>query len=354
VSALDTERPGLPRSADDFLTRLRALHDELQCRLWVRLDEQARSSSGEPALAVAVGEQGGDVIYALDRVAEEVVLPACAGWAADWDVPFVLVAEGLPDGQLMFPAGAPPDAARFVVIADPVDGTRGLMYSKRAAWSLAAVAPVAHREWWREDQAPARLVDVALAVQTELPTHRAYLADQLWAVRGAGAAGCTRNLLTGDERPLWPRPSTATTLDHGWASLCKALPWGKVEAAALEERLLAALGAPGAPVPPVFDDQYLCTGGQLYGLMTGQDRFLADLRPALPGVAAALTCHPYDICTALIAAEAGVALTDGAGAPLDAPLDTHSPVAWIGYANADLRAHIEPVLLRLLAEREAR
>ena len=59
-----------------------------------------------------------------------------------------------------------------------------------------------------------------------------------------------------------------------------------------------------------FEDQYLSTGGQLYELMAGHDRFIADIRPLLQSVVAsrglppALCCHPYDICTALIARSA--------------------------------------------------
>ena len=33
------------------------------------------------------------------------------------------------------------DAAAWTVIVDSIDGTRGLMYDKRSAWCLAAVAP---------------------------------------------------------------------------------------------------------------------------------------------------------------------------------------------------------------------
>ncbi len=340
----------LPRPAEDFLERLRTLHDALQRHLWHRLREQDQAPGGERAMAAVLGDQGGDTIFALDRAADELLRPSCGAWAEDWDTAFVLVAEGLPQGWEMHPLDASPTQARFAVVADPVDGTRGLMYGKRSAWSLAAVAPITGREWWLRDRAPARLSDVAVALQTELPTQRAYLADQLWAIRGAGIGGITRDLLTGEERPFTPYPSTAEALDHGWASLAKALPWGKAAAARLEERLLAALAGPGGPLPPVFDDQYLCTGGQLYNLMTGQDRFIADLRPLMAGAAGHLACHPYDLCTALIAAQAGVSLTDGAGAPLDAPLDTESPVAWIGYANPALRTRIEPILLGLLRD----
>ena len=342
----------LPRPPDEFVARLRALGGAIQAHLWTRLGERARSGADDHALSAAVGYEGGDTVFALDRVADEVLVPACVAWASEWGMPFALVAEGRPEGRAIFPRGADPAAARFVVIADPVDGTRGLMYGKRSAWSLAAVAPITAPGWWARRDAPARLADIRVAVQTELPTHRAYLADQVWAIRGGGGAlGVTRDLLAGTERPLRFRPAASATLEHGFASLFKGLPWGKAEIAALEDRLLRGLAGPGKEPPPIYDDQYISTGGQLFALMTGQDRFIADLRPLFPATAGHLPCHPYDICAALVAMEAGVIVTDGMGGPLDAPLDTETPIAWIGYANATLRAAIEPVLLRLLHER---
>ena len=44
-------------------------------------------------------------------------------------------------------------------------------------------------------------------------------------------------------------------------------------------RLCERLGRARAGEVAVFEDQYACTGGQLYGLAMGQDRFIADLRP---------------------------------------------------------------------------
>src|SRR5262249_32986207 len=108
---------------------------------------------------------------------------------------------------------------------------------------------------------------------------------------------------------------------------------------------------PSTNSPQVFDDEYISSGGQLYELMVGHDRFIADLRPLLldkTGRKTGLCAHPYDLSTALVAQEAGVIVTDGTGNPLSAPLDTTTPVAWIGYANAELRQQIEPVLLRLV------
>ena len=64
-----------------------------------------------------------------------------------------------------------------------------------------------------------------------------------------------------------------------------------------------------------------------------------------------LCFHPYDLCTALIAEESGVILTDPMGEPVDAPFNVTSDVAWIGYANERLRARVEPVLRGALRRR---
>ena len=98
----------------------------------------------------------------------------------------------------------------------------------------------------------------------------------------------------------------------------------------------------------VFDDEYLSTGGQLHELVSGRDRFVADLRPLVLEDAGGLVCHPYDVCTAMLLVEAGGVVTDPWGRPLDAPLDNSSPVAWVGYANEALAAHIGPVLAELV------
>ena len=106
------------------------------------------------------------------------------------------------------------------------------------------------------------------------------------------------------------------------------------------------LGPPRAGVALAFEDQYISTGGQLYELTVGHDRWVADLRPLVDaalrrrGQSLGVCSHPYDLCTELIAREAGVIVTDPRGGRLDAPLDVFSDVGWIGYANATLRDQI--------------
>ena len=81
---------------------------------------------------------------------------------------------------------------------------------------------------------------------------------------------------------------------------------------------------------------------------------LGDLRPLayakLRLSSAALCCHPYDICTALIASEVGCVIESPTGAALRDPLDTTTPVAWMGYANPTLARIVRPVLRRIMAE----
>jgi fructose-1,6-bisphosphatase/inositol monophosphatase family enzyme len=331
----------LPAPPEYFVSRLR----DLQIRLRDHLLDQLRRSEVDELSAVA-GARGGDTLYGIDERGETVLLEFCREWSRE--MPFLLVAEGLPEGALRFPEGST-QAPRFRLIVDPIDGTRCIMYNKRSAWVLAGVAA--------EGGEPPTLADVEVAMQTEVPTTRHYLADTLYACKGSGTRGERQNLLTGERAVFAPRPSQAETLAHGFATISKFFPGGKELTARLEEALFERLlGPPADGNPQVFDDQYVSTGGQLYELMVGHDRFNADLRPitlaaaAPPGPARRLCAHPYDLCAELVAREAGVIVTDEHGGPLRAPLDLHADVAWIGYANAALRTQVEPVLLPLIAE----
>lgn len=279
-----------------------------------------------------------DTIYGIDKVSEHAVL---AWFGKNWprDRPVELVMEGLEGAAVTFPRGTPVMRTVFKCILDPIDGTRGLMYDKRSAWSLAALAPQRGEK--------TNLGDIVVAAMTELPTSKAGLADQLSVVKGAGVHADRIDLRTGRRTKFTPRPSRATDLAHGFASFAKFFPPGKVWLAEREAKLWRDLG----DSPDIFDDQYLSTGGQLYELLMGHDRFVADLRPlafAELRLREALTCHPYDICTALIAQELGCVVTAPDGQPLRVALDTTSPVAWAGYASRALARKISPKLRRLL------
>jgi hypothetical protein len=309
---------------------------------------ELRRQSSETLSAIAF-ETAADKIYVIDRSVETALLPALVEHLQP-ALSFALICEGVNDEQpLAFPAGTPIDECRARLIVDPIDGTRPIMYNKRSAWWLAGLAP-------NRGEATS-LRDIDVAVQVEIPTTRAAMSDTLRAIRGRGARGETTNLITGERTSFQPRPSGATTIKEGFASVFHPFPGGKEIFAAIEEDLAREIiGGLESSKTAMFDDQYLSTGGQLYELMIGRDRMLIDARGLLyerfkrEGRPAGHACHPYDLSAALIAEEAGVIVTDGRGNPLDAPLDTTSDVSWIGYANETIRREVEPVLLRLLAK----
>jgi fructose-1,6-bisphosphatase/inositol monophosphatase family enzyme len=302
--------------------------DEVR-RLLGRLGDHLRDALADARgidMAAVDSYTAADTIYAIDKVADDALL----GWfEAHW-TNVEVVSEGLEETVVV---GSDPT---WTVIVDTIDGTRGIMYDKRPAWCLAAAAPLG-----------GSLQDIVAAAMTELPTVKQGASDQLSATRGGGVVAERIDLRTREREALAIRPSSATDLEHGFGGFAKFFVPGKPELAALEGELFRRLGC-----RVVFDDQYICTGGQLHELLTGRDRFVADLRPLV--VPEAHACHPYDICTAVVLEEAGGVVTDPWGDPLDAPLDTTSPIAWVGYANPDLAARIGPVLAELLEERHPR
>jgi hypothetical protein len=64
-----------------------------------------------------------------------------------------------------------------------------------------------------------------------------------------------------------------------------------------------------------------------------------------------ICCHPYDICTELIARELGIIVTDEYGELLRTALSVHGNVSWIGYANPYIRKQIESLLQSALKKR---
>ena len=302
--------------------------------------------SAVATLSRVAHDADGDTVFAIDRVAEDVLIQEIGRTIATDDAPVVLIAEGLAGGEVCVPAGSDRNGAKWVIIADPIDGTRGLMYQKRPAWILTGVAP---------GPGPRTLADIELAVQTEIPVVKQHLSDEIWAVRGQGAAARRVNRLTGESWVLELQPSSATTIAQGFATVSRFFPGHRGELSGIDDEVVeAAIGAPQPGKALSFEDQYISSGGQLYELFAGHDRFIADLRPLVErrrASGAALCCHPYDICTELIARELGVSVTDERGQPLAAALDVTSNVAWVGYANAAVRAQIEPHLRRALARR---
>jgi hypothetical protein len=362
-----------PAASQAWIDRLEAMGLSVRQRL------VAVRSSGTD-LAQAVAQEGGDTIFAIDRMVEDAIERHIDAWP-DACKPLLLIAEGLgADGQRLFSPHVPKAFApgfaegrpRFCLLVDPIDGTRNIMYDKRSAWFLAVLTPGT-----RPDGTSPTLADALVSVIVELPTSKAGWADGFTAMAGQPARGRRRRIAAPGysegaapviEAPLaldhLLAPSRATTLLNGFAQVSNFFPGTKVLAAQLMERVVqGTLGdvAPGSAA--VFDDQYLTTAGQMVELMLGHDRFCCDLRPLFYDIlekrsamgvrgqgGRGLECHPYDCAGMLVARQAGVILTDGFGRPLDAPLSVHHGVHWCGYANAALRAQIEPVIVAWLME----
>jgi fructose-1,6-bisphosphatase/inositol monophosphatase family enzyme len=307
----------------------------------------ARNADHAGELAGVAEVTAADTIYEIDKVSEA----AIQSWfAANWpaDLPVELVMEGAEEhGPITIPEGTPPGQTEWKCILDPIDGTRNMMYDKRSAWALAGIAP--------QRGARNTLGDIVVAAMTALPTSREWRSDQLSAIRGRGLVCTAHDVRTGTSAPIQFHPSRATDCRHGFASVVRFFPDGLGILGELEERLWKQLypDAPGGS-PLVFNDQYITTGGQLMELIAGHDRFIADLRPLVfrkLGLPGSLSTHPYDMAAALVAEEAGIILVDPlSGGPLNAPLDTTTPVAWVAYANADIAAHVGPALRRLIGE----
>jgi len=316
---------------DSILTHLRNLQRQIRTaiianRNAINLHKVSHQSSA-------------DTIYKLDVLTEPIIEKFCEQWGKT--TPLVLVAEGIePETGRVFPAGANEKDAKIRIIMDPIDGT--------SAWSLAGAAPNNGRK--------TRLADIEVSVMTELATSKMAQADVLWAIKGRGAKGVRETLsLTRTSRksidlPL--TPSRAQTLQHGFASIVNFFPGTKVLAGELMEFIvLKLIGKKAMHAATVFDDQYICTGGQFYELIAGHDRFCADLRPlfyTIQDQKDGLCCHPYDCAALLIAQEAGVIITDGHGQSLDGPMDVTTSLSWAGFANKTIRRKVEPLIAEFL------
>ncbi len=322
------------------LARVRALQARIRDALRRSMAEQSIGS-----LSRVARDGAGDSIFGIDVDAEQVLIESCEEWGRD--EPFVLVAEGIePEaGRNFGNLGASGPA--FRLIADPIDGTRGLMFDKRSAWSLAAIAP---------DRGPeTRFSDIELAVMTELPTSRQGHADVLWACRDAGRAdGEQIDLRDGSSREITCTPSTATDLRHGFATVCNFFQGGKELTARIDEDLIGrAIGGWRHEKAEVYSDHYISSGGQLAELALGRDRFVLDIRPLVHralGYDATLCCRPYDLCTALVAEAAGCVVEAPDGGRLDPPLDTTTNIAFAAYANRALADRLRPDLIATLRD----
>jgi len=122
------------RDPDALLNLILALHRDVRDEIVAATERQ-----GLERMASIDRDDEGDTIYAIDVVGETIVTRIAEALAHERT--FVMVAEGLPGGRRVYPSGADEASADCYIVVDPIDGTRGLMYQKRSAWILTAVAP---------------------------------------------------------------------------------------------------------------------------------------------------------------------------------------------------------------------
>jgi fructose-1,6-bisphosphatase/inositol monophosphatase family enzyme len=324
--------------------KIRTLHETIRNEVVT-----ACENASIEALSEISYEAGEDTIYAIDKISEARLLEFFAKEIAP-DAPIILIAEGIEGGQVVLPAGTAEQDAEYRIIMDPIDGTRSLMCQKRSAWILTGVAP--------NKGANTNFADIEFAIQTEIPLVKQHLSDMVWAFKGQGAQGQRYNRITGENKPLKVQPSQADTIAHGYAMICRFFPGAREVLAEIDEEIIYnILGEVRRGKAHCFEDQYACTGGQLYELINGRDRFIGDLRPLMEkilaerGLSLGICVHPYDICTELIARELGVIITDHTGQILKTKLNVTGEVTWVGYANEKIRRQVEPHLHAALKKR---
>ena len=218
------------------------------------------------------------------------------------------------------------------------------MYQKRSAWILTGAAPNRGES--------TSLEDIQIAVQTELPLVKQHLSDILWAIRGQGANGRRFNRLT-KRLPACSTTFKSNNLNHGFSSLTRFFP-GREILAAIDDEICLALSVPEnaakrnrlkisifQPAANSMNSSWAMIG---FKPICG----LSAFRFKRSRSGAWLCCHPYDVCTELIAREAGIFISDENGLPLRSELNLTEEVSWIGYANAAIRQTIEPLLRKAM------
>lgn len=329
------------KEQDAICTMLMQIGEDVANRVVRTLQEK-----GVEHCAAIYEKSGSDIIYQIDRVAEEVIVDRLQKQAAAFGG-ILLIAEGIGESEVtVYPKGFPQQDVHWQILLDPIDGTRGFMHDKRPAFFLAGAASNRKKK--------PRLSDISVAVMVEIPTTRMYLCDSISAVRDCGIKAVRRNILSGERRGYVPQPSSSTTIRGGFAQFARFFSPGKDILARLEEDLLQDLFPDAGDREIVaFEDQYISSGGQLYELLTGKDRFTGDIRNSLYAkysgkLRTGHVCHPYDLAAHLIGTEAGLIITDVNGDPLDGPFETCFPMDWIGYANEAIFQEVSPVLNCLL------
>jgi hypothetical protein len=211
-------------------------------------------------------------------------------------------------------------AGEWVYLADPVDGTRPWLAGKRSAWVLLGAGRRA-----------TTLDELEVGAAVELPNERACLARVAWAASGGPPEAVDDDLHGGPARPVRLAPRTGSDLRRSFVTVARFGPGTKGAIGEWEDQLLAGI--------EVYEDPWLCSGGQLMGVASGSDAAVLDPRPLF---GATFCAHPYDLAAVVVAKAAGAVVEALPPGPLRAPLDPHADVAWAAYANEEIAERLRP------------
>jgi fructose-1,6-bisphosphatase/inositol monophosphatase family enzyme len=268
-----------------------------------------------PSLAdsAVVRKAGGDEVFGVDARADQVLVEELERRCGSaW--PGILIMEGF-DTPLPIGGGG-----EWVYLVDPVDGTRPWLAGKRSAWILLGAGLGA-----------TTLDELEVGAAVELPTPRARLARVAWAALGGVPSAVDDDLAGGPTRLASLVPFGGADLHRTFVTVARFSPGTKEVIGRWEDQLLAGL--------EVYEDPWLCSGGQLMNVASGNEAAVLDPRPLF---GAALCAHPYDLAALVVARAAGVIVEALPPGPLDVPLDPTVDVAWAAYANAAVASRLRP------------
>jgi len=297
---------------------------ELVEQLALALREEVLPELGSHAGRVHAGAgEGGDVTFAIDEQAESFMEAFLAKRAPG-------VAFYSEDRGLIEPGGDP----EWVLVVDPIDGTRPAIAGFEAACVSVAAAPFHRGE--------PTMADVTVGAIVEIKSGRAFVAARGGGIEPAAALSANSD----PERMFWAyglrgRPSRAIAEVLG-----ELLDGSSVGGGTFD------LGS------ATFDMTRIVTG-QLDAYVEPGPRIVADV-PGMReqfmrlGGGAVLNNSPYDLAAALLVCEeAGAVVTDAYGEPLgDKRLlgsGEEFQMSCVASANAELHAHIIAALDRGVA-----
>jgi myo-inositol-1(or 4)-monophosphatase len=285
-------------------------------RLALALREWIAPELGDPAGRAHAGAgRGGDVTFAIDERAESFMEEFFAEHAPR-------IAFYSEDRGLVEPAG---DDPRWVLVVDPIDGTRPAMAGFEAACVSVALAELG-------DGAPT-MGDIVAGSVVELKSGRTFYAE-----RGGG---------------LDPAPSLSANRDLDrlfWAYGLRGRPMRAIAEVIGELIDASSVGGGTFDLGSASYDMTRIATGQLDAYVEPGPRMVADV-PGMReqferlGGGAVLNNSPYDIAAAaLCLGEAGAVITDAYGAPLaNCPLlgsGTEFQISCVAAANAELHRGI--------------